>query len=303
MDVQMPEMDGETATREIRKLPQHAHLPILAMTAGAMEADRERCIEAGMNAHVAKPIDPETLFQTLIEFITVKEGSVGPENEGEPEVPQTSQHERVLNIPGLDYRAGLGRLMGKHELYERMLRQFRTGPESTTVDTVHKLLAAGDRQAAERGAHSLKGVAATLGADELAGRAGNLETGIREGAEETQVENLLGYVGEELDRLIEAIGLALPDEEAKSEVQVSPEDVDWEAAKIVLVELDSMLDGNDGAVVDLYESNTDLVKAALGSDAGPIEEALLSWDFAAALDALRSAVAVCESLSLPPPLK
>jgi HPt (histidine-containing phosphotransfer) domain-containing protein len=193
--------------------------------------------------------------------------------------------------------------MEKHELFHRMLRQFRTGPESVTVSTVSQLRKAGDRQAAERSAHSLKGVAATLGADELAGRAGKLEASIKDAAEDSQIDILLAEVGEELDRLIEAIGVALPDEKTTDEPAVAPEDVDWVSAKAILEKLDGMLEGSDGAAIELYEEHADLVKSALGSDAGTIEESLLNWDFGTALDALRSAMSISEHLSAPPPLK
>src|SRR6185369_6978364 len=70
MDMQMPEMDGLTATRLIRAMPQHARLPIIAMTAGAMEHDVQDCLAAGMNAHVSKPIDPRQLVRTLLAWIS-----------------------------------------------------------------------------------------------------------------------------------------------------------------------------------------------------------------------------------------
>jgi CheY-like chemotaxis protein len=69
MDVQMPEMDGFETTRAIRADAQFAHLPILAMTANAMSGDRDLCLAAGMNAHIAKPIDPDTLYRTLVKWI------------------------------------------------------------------------------------------------------------------------------------------------------------------------------------------------------------------------------------------
>ena len=70
MDMQMPEMDGLTATRLIRAMPQHARLPIIAMTAGAMERDMQDCLAAGMNAHVSKPIDPRQLVRTLLAWVS-----------------------------------------------------------------------------------------------------------------------------------------------------------------------------------------------------------------------------------------
>jgi two-component system, sensor histidine kinase and response regulator len=75
MDMQMPGMDGPQATRLIRKLPQGAALPIIAMTAAALESDRQECLAAGMNAHVAKPIDARTLVKTLLEWVPVRDGA------------------------------------------------------------------------------------------------------------------------------------------------------------------------------------------------------------------------------------
>ena len=69
MDMQMPVMDGLTATRHLRQNPAWANLPVLAMTANAMSRDRDLCLEAGMNGHLAKPIDPDELFATLLQWI------------------------------------------------------------------------------------------------------------------------------------------------------------------------------------------------------------------------------------------
>jgi two-component system sensor histidine kinase/response regulator len=172
MDVQMPEMDGETATREIRKIERFAELPILAMTAGAMETDRQRCLDAGMNDHVAKPIEPDLLFKTLLRWIPSKDRTDGStSSESVKESIAVSPGEGFVDplegIGELDVRAGLQRVMNKRDLYKKLLRQFATGPESLTVDRVRAHLAEGEREAAERAAHTLKGVAGTLGAGAL----------------------------------------------------------------------------------------------------------------------------------------
>ena len=106
-------------------------------------------------------------------------------------------------------------------------------------------------------------------------------------------------VGEELDRLIDAVGLALPEEESTDDTAIAPAEIDWEAAKSILGQLDEMQAKNDVSSFELFQSNTDLVKSTLSPGAKLLEDALLSWDFTTALDALRSAVSATESL-LPP---
>jgi len=78
MDMQMPEMDGLHATRAVRLLPEGAHLPIIAMTAAAMDEDKQACLAAGMDAHVSKPIDPKELVRTLLAWIPARAAAVEP---------------------------------------------------------------------------------------------------------------------------------------------------------------------------------------------------------------------------------
>ena len=209
MDMQMPVMDGLAATREIRKDARFVELPIVAMTAAALETDRERCLEAGMNDHVAKPIDPDDLFAMLLVWIPPGERET-PESVEVPaavaveEPPRTDPAADPLSsIDGLDVEVGVKRVMGKRDFYEKLVRQFVEGEEVESVATVRAQLVEGEREAAERTAHSLKGVAGTIGAGELQTRAQGLETAIKEGAAE--VDPLLVSVEEELTRLVVAI--------------------------------------------------------------------------------------------------
>ncbi|MBT5830990.1 MAG: response regulator [Candidatus Latescibacteria bacterium] len=244
MDMQMPVMDGETATREIRKDDRFNDLPILAMTANAMEGDREKCIEAGMNDHIAKPIDPDDLFGKLLKWIPARTEEQLAEVVTEPETTPSVQtastevetdtsSDVLASIEGLDTKAGLRNVANNREFYERLLRQFITGSESKTVETVREQIET-DRAGAERTAHSLKGVAGTIGATELQGYAQALESAIHD---ESDIEVHLTVVDEALTRLIGELQSVFP-EEAVEEEEVVESTITSEAAGELVVELE-----------------------------------------------------------------
>jgi len=288
MDMQMPVMDGVAATREIRKDRRFAELPILAMTANAMQGDRELCLEAGMNDHIAKPIDPERLFTALLQWIPAK----SDRGEGRPKEaipPRTDGTDApALQIPGIDVEAGLRRLLGKRPLYEQLLRKFVEGPESQAVADIRAQLDAGGIDVAERTAHSLKGVASTLGAIDLQVQAEKMETALRKNGGDADIEALLLSLGTELDRAVESIGAALS-VPSKTQAPIAESETDWDQAQKTVAHLDALLEKNDSSVIDAFEKAADLLRGALGEEFQMIEQALNSWDFATAHDALRSA--------------
>ncbi|MGN6830837.1 PAS-domain containing protein [Paucibacter sp. M5-1] len=161
MDVQMPVLDGLSATRLIRSELGLSELPIIAMTANAMPEDRLACLEAGMNAHVGKPFDLDALVALL---------HGGTAWRAAP----------ASTAPGLDPQGALQRMMGKTALYRRMLRSFSGQAEALPAQLRAHLV---DQLWAEAAAalHGFKGLAATLGANALASRAGALEQGLKSG--------------------------------------------------------------------------------------------------------------------------
>jgi two-component system sensor histidine kinase/response regulator len=176
MDMQMPVMDGIEATRAVRADPRFADLPIIAMTANAMASDRELCLEAGMNDHIAKPIDPDQLFGVLLRWIKhgVDGAADGVALVRTPMPPPPID----IEIPGVDVRSGLRRTGSNAKRYKTLLSRFAQ-QEAGAVDTMRTALAMGDAATAERAAHSLKGAAGTLGAAALSSIAGEAETAIR----------------------------------------------------------------------------------------------------------------------------
>jgi two-component system sensor histidine kinase/response regulator len=175
MDLQMPEMDGYQATAKLRSDTRFATLPIVAMTAHATVEERQRCLAAGMNDHVAKPIDPGNLFDTLARFC--KPAAATSEN-APADLPMAS---------GLDTTDGLARVGGNRKLYRKLLRQF-IDQHAATAEQVSDARQKGENALAERLAHTLKGVAGNIGATRVRVAAGALEKLIHDRADARDVD-------------------------------------------------------------------------------------------------------------------
>jgi two-component system sensor histidine kinase/response regulator len=219
MDMQMPVMDGLTATRQIREISRLERLPIVAMTANAMEQDRRKCIEAGMNDAVIKPIDPQNLWDTLLRWVRLDEPASTPACE----VPVGTQRAAnadtssvpgvPLNIAGLDTDLGLTRMLGKRTLYLAMLRRYVTGQKGV-CEQIHQALAMGDMPGAERLAHTTKGVSGNIGATGIQNLAGALEQSLKDYHPPLDVQQRLLELEGPLAALIEALEYELTAEQS-----------------------------------------------------------------------------------------
>jgi signal transduction histidine kinase/DNA-binding response OmpR family regulator len=167
MDIQMPVMDGLTATRLIRADPRLRDLPVLAMTAHATREDSEQSLAAGINAHLTKPIIPAVLYEAIARWLPPS-GTVDAPAETAGPAPA------LPAIPGLDTTQGLALHLQRNAFYLKSLHAFRQ--DFAAIDQqIDAALQAGDQATARRLAHSLKSVAASLGAQELASLARALE--------------------------------------------------------------------------------------------------------------------------------
>ena len=180
MDVQMPVMDGYQATSKIRSSLRWANLPVIAMTAHAMREDREKSLQAGMNDQVNKPINPDELLEVLARYIktcswpsidTIKFNREGDQAEDVP----------WPEITDIIITEGLARVDGNRKLYKKLLLQFRAG-NVDTLDNFKAALSRGDDKTASILIHTLKGVAANIGANQLADTAAELETALIQGS-------------------------------------------------------------------------------------------------------------------------
>ena len=182
MDLQMPVMDGYTATTRIRQDLQQMSLPIVAMTANAMAADREACLAAGMNDHVGKPFDLDHLVAVLLRLTgrSAAAASAG-RPDTQPAAPLPAAVRAAAEAAGVDIDRALARLGGKLKVYGRTLRSF-TADLQLLPQRLDDQRQRGERDELRRELHTLKGVAATVGVTALASVAGEAEAQLASGS-------------------------------------------------------------------------------------------------------------------------
>ena len=163
----MPEMDGFEATRQVRN-PQspcsNHQIPIIAMTAHAMQGDRERCLEAGMNDYVSKPISPQALADVLDKWLPKEEGELRKErnnqrNCGTADLSRGGSQTAVFDKAGL-----MARLMEDEDLARTVVEGFLDDIPKQ-IEALRGYLEAGDAAGVERQAHTIKGASANVGGE------------------------------------------------------------------------------------------------------------------------------------------
>ena len=295
MDLQMPEMDGYQATAKIRADARFARLPVIAMTAHATMEERQRCLAAGMNDHVAKPIDPVALFETVGRHCppkanadaggasgnappepqpavrapdtvrTIPTGVVEPRSASQPSgAPAPADGLEVPVVPGIDSADGLLRVAGNRKLYLKLLRQF-AAQQTDVPAQIAEQLKAGDHAAAERTAHSLRGVAGNLGAKTVQSAAAELEQAIRAGADAARLETLRQQFAAVFVPVVEglraALGAALTPTRVPVGVAVDPAQVG-----VVVSLMTKYLAEFDAAASDCLEAHRAVFASLFSAD-------------------------------------
>ena len=185
MDCQMPVLDGYATTRELRRDPRFRDLPVIAMTANAMVGDREKALAAGMNDHIAKPINVSEMFSTIARWVRPRDvAAAAPAGDIDIHAAGLA----LADVPGLNAQAGLESAMGDAALYRRLLRMFR----DQQVDFEQRFQRArteGDLGAARRIAHDMKSSAAFLGAHAVERAATALEEACLRGADDPGIDS------------------------------------------------------------------------------------------------------------------
>jgi two-component system sensor histidine kinase/response regulator len=260
MDMQMPEMDGYEATRAIRQNPEFADIPIIAMTANVMAGDREKCLEAGMNDHVAKPIEPDKLFKTLVQWIPPRE-SEATQAELEPSGKKIDEDNLPHSLEGIDIEEGLRRVGGNRKLYRKLLVEFYQDHRDD-VHAIRKALDQDDLETAQRLAHTIKGVSGSIGAGDLQREGASLDSSFKEGQHDLYPE-LIARLENALAPVMQGLEVLAASGETEDPAAKDGGPMDVAAILPLLDELQTLLEEMDPEAEDKV---TDL-KAQLGGGA------------------------------------
>lgn len=284
MDIQMPKMDGYTATRVLRQEMQIA-TPIIAMTANALPTDREACLAAGMSDHIGKPINARELIALVLRYC--RPAPIAP-----AAVPVSAAAPLPRSCPpqpeGFDFAAALARLSGNCALFASLARRF--GKDcAALVEAAQIALQHGDRAAVAREMHTLKGLAATLGATALARQAAELEATFKAPRSTSNEAVALAQLASGIaasDATFRAVADALDPAQPVPSLPLNKQRL-----LECLAELDALLLENNMRALDVFVTlQREAGEAGDAGDAGDaladplnaLDEALLRLDFAAA---------------------
>ena len=286
MDCQMPVMDGYTATRKIRVMEQFKTIPILAMTANAMVGDKEKVLEAGMNAHIAKPVNVDEMFQTIAKWVKVKGNN---ESQSVKKVESGSSVELPV-LDGLDTEIGLKLCMGNQQLYVKLLKKFSES-ESDFIERFQQALGKKDLKAMANSAHSVKGSAANLGCVSIQKEAQALEKLCKSEAGITEIEEQFGSLKKVFIPVLEKLIAFKSGDLVETQPEVKSQSLDKHSFEKLVQPLKEYLEDSDTSAINAFHELQELEGMEEYSDfLSKIETAIEGYDFMQAAEDLEELI-------------
>jgi signal transduction histidine kinase/DNA-binding response OmpR family regulator len=285
MDMQMPVLGGLEATRAIRGLPACQSTPILAMTANVYDEDRLRCLEAGMNEHLGKPVDPEQLFDLLLKWLPPRMAAAAPDSA--PAAPAAAgaaeAWDRLSLVEGVDAELGLKHLNGRRESYLRLLAQYAENYAADS-ENLRQYWRQGRSEEATRLLHSLKGVSATLGVAPVQALAAEAEAAFRKAPADAGIEAKIQALEAVWERQATAIRQALSANNAAPTVAAANQ----AQVRAALQRLELLLKEDDMLANETLRASAPLLRTALQGQFDQLERLVEAFEYEAALRELRA---------------
>jgi polar amino acid transport system substrate-binding protein len=312
MDWKMPVMDGYATTRRIRnwelglrnkngknfdiksnirdRISNIKGVPIISMTAHAMTGDREKCLEAGMNDYLSKPIDPNKLYSALLQWIKPgKRAILDYQFARTADESQEDGSQAFSGLPGISVKSGLAKVGGNRTLYRKLLNKFRCNHANAAND-IKNALNMDDLRTAAALVHTIKGLAGNIGANELHLIAEDLEAALRQESNEDIAERLVSF-SEALDLVVDSIGALELQEQGTAEIRSSATPVvksmERDPILSLLSELRQLLEEDDTRAIRTFETLRKTIPAGMAENVlTDLDQHLAGYLFEKALETL-----------------